>query len=384
MAEDIIKALVVRDQLERVEGRNENVTYNLPKDHERKLEDFRNQQEFDRAAKADAQRAAQDKAEYRDQLARNRERFAAEKEQARLDKAERDAAHDRNTASKESRRWMFKNERKEQAAAAATARKADADAAKIEQQRQKDRAKVEAASKANYAKAMKAAFDDRAALEEKERIRKENADHLKRLRDEKTASGRANARRDYEERQRGRNPLASQTMSEKIGNFMHKPTTMEKIKGSIKSINDDNRLMNSTLDGMATSLLGGMSDAMYRQPTTKEINRNFNQESKHLSAAFRNKQIGKKNPINDVIGVSGTVRRQYVTDGHGRSGQRATLEWRRANRQYASPERAAAASINENWMSSIMGTTPAPVRHRKVKAKDKGLSPIDRFNRLIG
>ena len=370
MAEDIIKALVVKDQLERVEGRNENVTYNLPKDYERKLEDARNQQEFDRAAKIDADRIAT----RADQERLNRENNAAGKKQYERDMQ---AKKDRETFLRNNQKSidLRKSQRDKQIQAdkdmKAANLKRNIDAKReFEQARRQERLDLKARLMQEQAANTEA--------RERERSRIKNAS---------SASERARLRSQMDA-----NELARKRARDKrIPKEPSRPLNMDTIKNSIKStarkINVAGR---SKLDMFGGSLLdtgkgimGAGADAIYGNPTQNEINRNFNQESKHLSAAFRNKQIGKKNPINDVIGVSGTVRRQYVTDGHGRSGKRATLEWRRANRQYASPERAAAASINENWMSSIMGTTPEPVRHRKVKAKDRGLSPLERFNRLI-
>ena len=47
------------------------------------------------------------------------------------------------------------------------------------------------------------------------------------------------------------------------------------------------------------------------------------------------KEIGKGNPNAGVV-LAGQTERRYITDGHGRSGARATLEWRREHRQYRS------------------------------------------------
>lgn len=135
-------------------------------------------------------------------------------------------------------------------------------------------------------------------------------------------------------------------------------------------------------DRAVTKVFGGVVDALAHKPTQKETYARFNQETKKLSTVVRNKNLGK-NAFNTVIGVGSVRQQRVVTDGHGRSGQRATLEWRRENRQYVSPERAAKAEINQDWLSNVLGTQPEPVRHRKHRAGGHVLSPLDRLNRMI-
>ena len=83
-----------------------------------------------------------------------------------------------------------------------------------------------------------------------------------------------------------------------------------------------------------------------------------------MVATRAGREIGKGNPNAGVV-LAGQTERRYITDGHGRSGTRATLEWRREHRQYTSPERAAKASVNQNWANDVTGMAHPPVRHRK-------------------
>lgn len=124
--------------------------------------------------------------------------------------------------------------------------------------------------------------------------------------------------------------------------------------------------------------MGWMADALVKERTQKQVNQQFTQESRRLSTVVRNKNLGK-NPFTTVIGVGDTRQIAYQTDGHGRSGKRATLEWRREHRQYTSPERAAKAGINQDWVANVTGTNPAPVRHRK----GSGESALDRFTKML-
>ena len=88
------------------------------------------------------------------------------------------------------------------------------------------------------------------------------------------------------------------------------------------------------------------------------------------------REIGKGNPNAGVV-LAGQTERRYITDGHGRSGTRATLEWRREHRQYTSPERAAKARVNRNWAEDVTGMAHPPVRHRKNGARSS--SALDNF-----
>lgn len=95
-----------------------------------------------------------------------------------------------------------------------------------------------------------------------------------------------------------------------------------------------------------------------------------------IVATRAGREIGKGNPNAGVV-LAGTTERRYVTDGHGRSGTRATLEWRREHRNYTSPERAAKASVNQNWATDVTGMTRPPVRHRKNGVRSS--SALDNF-----
>ena len=118
-----------------------------------------------------------------------------------------------------------------------------------------------------------------------------------------------------------------------------------------------------------------------KQPQFSEsTNRGRKILSTELREASRTRPHGKQHGPFNVIGVGTPRKMKYVTDGHGRSGQRATLEWRRENRQYQSEERKAKSETNRNWISDLLGQEPEPVRQRKVHTKGgKRISQLDRF-----
>jgi len=361
----------------------------LPANYEQRLRESELQAEFQREEqdrrRRQREKDALDKAQRENDIAENRRIQQKESEKARLDKAAADlkrklqAQRDREEAEFNKSAEKAADEYNRDAEKKAKKEKELEDKMSKAFQKTSDAKKKklkEAEAAAARIKAQQAARDQAEAEQAKARARqqKERADESDReiLRRSKDLNERIKARQRMEGREKefrrqqsggAKTPGARQPIT---------PTTIRNAIGQSVSGTGP------ALDRMVTGLFGGAAASMTQPRTFEQGKQAFKHESKALSGAVRNKELGK-NPFLSVIGVSGQVSQMYQTDGHGRSGKRATLEWRRAHRNYQNPQREAAASINKDWIANVTGTKPEPVRHRKVPAGSKKQNPVDRY-----
>jgi hypothetical protein len=359
------------------------VTRNLPANYETQLREAQLQKEFEehevaaRRSNEEAKARAASEAEMAKQ-SRAAEQ-AAEKSAEKARQAEIDRAHKEAQDRKGSRKAMFdverdriRKEKADEAKRVAAQKKAYQDS-EAELQRQQQEAQKEQ-DRINREEGKR----QQAAAKEQEAYRR-NLDRAQR------PSQRANIRQAMEDQKRKedeRQRKFQQQQAARTGAIIvggQEPKSYPLITALGSGLGSIGR----SLDRQVTGHLGGFADSLVVGRPVKQSNKLFRQETKAVSGAVRNKELGR-NPFKQVIGASGTSRIAYETDGHGRSGRRATLEWRRENRQYTSEARANAAAINRNWVSEVAGVAPEPVRQRTVHTRHgRRLSPLEAFvNRL--
>lgn len=291
-------------------------------------------------------------------------------------KEERDAAREKAKAAREEAKYQERMQK----GLERSAEKEEADRAKAEKkaQRERDEAAAKRQSAVDEAQRIKFRQESEAFMKDLKESRKakEKFDADMRGYDEVIGNPRASTKQRIDARRAKANKIKEENdrISKQQATFMGKKAGVQDIpKGKITS----GRIIGAIGGGMENTLIN-IGDSLIRRPNPKNARANVKAETKALSGVVRNKNLGK-NPFTSVIAPSQAFQRKYVTDGHGRSGQRATLEWRRAHRQYVNPQAQAAAAINENWMNQIAGMPSQPVRHRKRPAGSGNVSPLDRF-----
>lgn len=373
----------------------------LPSNYEKELEaesraqaDRELQREFDRVERErrETERQRKEAEEAREKAARAEQEKTLKEERdakARSDKLARDIA----ATNKEIRR---KEEAREESRKAELIRELNRKDREREAEEKKEREYREETAKKEKAEAEKkeadifrkqqdvadalrkklAGDEDRKEqrVSEKQKKLDDIREELRRASQDDSAAGysrRAKLRQKFEDEQR-KDPG-------KININIRKNLSVASIK---ESVGRGAAKLPGALDRFAVGAFGGAAGSLVTPRTTSESLRDFKRESRSVSAAVRNRSLGK-NPFKSVIGVGGMVSYVYQTDGHGRSGRRATLEWRRNHRQYASEERRRSAGVNTNWVNNIMGAAPTPVRQRKSAVKARKRNALGNFMRLI-
>lgn len=384
----MVDAEVAAERLKRkmseIESKQD-VTRNLPANYSDKLrddqlhkelEDRERERKSEERRSADAQKAAE-------QLQREQDRRA--KEQASAEKAARDKELTESRDRRESRRAMFNADRERVRTERIAAEKETARRDKAEQ-----KIRDAADEVARQQQTAERKEQDRIAREEAGRQKAADAQrqaYQRKMNSAKQPSQRVSIRQAMEQQQQKeamRRRSVQQVQDARNRGMIvppRVPITADRMK---QAIGTGLSRIGNVADVGITSAFGGFANSIVTGRPQKQSNRLYRQETKALSGAVRNRELGR-NPFKQVIGASGSSRIAYETDGHGRSGHRATLEWRRNNRQYTSEARANAAAINQNWVNDVAGIPPEPVRQRHVHTRHgRRMSPLESFVNNIG